>query len=774
MILGNTITAGSGQERIGAFTSLGGVFNILSLVTDAVAGYDMDGNIILANENFADLCGLSRQQLMGIDVRSLLLPPSGVPSRRGEWPFPMDGEPVTLSCRRPTTGTLVPVVVRAKPLGESDCFVLTASAAESVQIPVSYEPERSEVANIRDLAAMRRGAGPAPLNLVGNADARLASDTLAVPGTSAGESQRLLRELAGAASTGDPAGVHDLLTAELRSIVDADAAALYLAEEGGFVLKSFSGDVPEGMVPTYIEREGSVAQLPVEQTRTLAFDRAKAPGDNDPDFVCVTDKATGMAHRYGVRQVPPLASFFVVPVLFDTMVVAFSVVGWTAPHALHGHDAKVLDILAYHHATELMTAAASAQSQSSEQVQNLSSDLLVSIEEKGDKVRLEDYMDAFEALAASMDCELIPIYFNQGRRVFEAEVPEQGVVDFPFTRRQVPSDITDDGVRLVAPAKGGELEDWLASLDVPRTGFLMYVDRLAGAQRCFLVTRNADREPVDSLESTLYKRFVQDVHRLERRKSQQAQETFISRTLQTGMGNNLQTVDGLTAKAIYNSATETAYVGGDFYDLIQLPEHRACIILGDVAGKGVQAASVSAAVRTSLGAYAWEGLMPAHAVRSLNDFFLGFSSLETFATVFVGIMDLTTGLLTYCSAGHPPALLIHPQEGDIELLNEQSGVVGAFREMIYRDGRVHLHPGDELLLYTDGVTEARKPDGTFFGEIGLRDTVVRNMEAPAEELPDRILNTLFDFTESRLDDDVAMMTVRYDGIDHPEIAGGVM
>ena len=768
MILGNTITAGSGQECIGAFTSLGGVFNILSLVTDAVAGYDMDGNIILANENFADLCGLSRQQLMGIDVRSLLLPPSGVPSRRCGWPFPMDGEPVTLSCRRPASGTLLPVVVRAKPLGESDCFVLTARAAESVQVPVTYVPERSEVANIRDLAATRRCVTTAPLNLVGNADARLAADELAASAFANGESSRLLHELVSAAGTGDPSGVHDLLTAELRSVVDADAAALYLAEEGGFVLKSFSGGVPHGAVPTFIDREGSVAELPLEQTRTVAFDRAKAPGDDDPDFVSVVDKATGTALRYGVRQVPPLASFFVVPVMFGTMVVAFSVVGWIAPHALHGHDAKVLDILSYHHATELMTAAASAQSQSSEQIQNVSSELLVSIEEKGPRVRAEDYLSAFETLAGAVGCEVITLYFNQGRRVFEAEVPGQGIVDFPFTRRQMEEGEMDDGVTLVSPAKGGELEAWLSALETPRTGFLMVVDRLAGRLRNFLVVRDAALGPVDSLEATLYKRFVQDVYRLECRETQQAQETFISRTLQTGIGNNLQRVDGLTAKAIYNSATETAYVGGDFYDLIQLPEHRACIILGDVAGKGVQAASVSAAVRTSLGAYAWEGLMPAHAVRSLNDFFLGFSSLETFATVFMGVIDLSTGLLTYCSAGHPPALLLHPQDGDIELLSEQSGVVGAFREMVYRDGRVRLRPGDEVLLYTDGATEARKPDGTFFGEIGLRDTVVRNIDAPVEELPERILSTLFDFTESHLDDDVALMTVRYDGLRRPE------
>ena len=150
---------------------------------------------------------------------------------------------------------------------------------------------------------------------------------------------------------------------------------------------------------------------------------------------------------------------------------------------------------------------------------------------------------------------------------------------------------------------------------------------------------------------------------------------------------------------------------------------------------------------------------------SLNDFFLGFSRLETFATVFVGVVDVGEGTLTYCCAGHPPALLLHPAEQQTELLNVQSGVVGAFREMVYRDGHVRLRPGDELLLYTDGATEARGPDGSFFGEMGLRDAVVRNIDLDVHDIPDKIMATLYEFTDNRLDDDVAMMAVRFDGLD---------
>ena len=86
-------------------------------------------------------------------------------------------------------------------------------------------------------------------------------------------------------------------------------------------------------------------------------------------------------------------------------------------------------------------------------------------------------------------------------------------------------------------------------------------------------------------------------------------------------------------------------------------------------------------------------------------------------------------------------------------------------------GRVRLRPGDELLLYTDGATEARGADGTFFGEMGLRDAVVRNIDLDVHDIPDKIMATLYEFTENRLDDDVAMMAVRFDGLDADSTAG---
>jgi serine phosphatase RsbU (regulator of sigma subunit) len=230
------------------------------------------------------------------------------------------------------------------------------------------------------------------------------------------------------------------------------------------------------------------------------------------------------------------------------------------------------------------------------------------------------------------------------------------------------------------------------------------------------------------------------------------------------MRNELQLVEGLSSQSCYSSATEAAYVGGDFYDLVRLPERRACVIMGDVSGKGVEAASVSSAVKTALGAYAWEGLRPARMVDLLNDFLLGFSRVETFATLFVGIVDLGNGTLTYCSAGHPPAMLARASTGELVTLGVQSGVVGAFSGLRYQDGETVVRSGDVLVLYTDGVTEARNPDGAFFGEDGLRDAVSQEVSDGFEGLCDRLLHDVSTFTDYSLEDDVALVVLRFDDV----------
>lgn len=302
---------------------------------------------------------------------------------------------------------------------------------------------------------------------------------------------------------------------------------------------------------------------------------------------------------------------------------------------------------------------------------------------------------------------------------------------------------------------------WLEKFGIMATGVLVDLGFVGKVRYGCVLYRLLDRPRFSAHEVDFIQHFAQNIRDISKSAHAQAQDRHIAQALQTGMSNVLQEVPGIRAQGIYSSATEAADVGGDFYDLVRLPGARACVIMGDVSGKGVEAASVSAAVKTALAAYAWQGLAPSAMVSLLNEFLLGFSRLETFATLFVGVCDLRAHTLKYCQAGHPPALLMRARTGDIVPLSVQSGVVGAFHDMRYVDGTAALEERDVLMLYTDGTTEARAQDGSFFGEEGLCDALVREYNGRFDGLLARLLKTLDEFTAQNLKDDVAMVALQF-------------
>ena len=375
--------------------------------------------------------------------------------------------------------------------------------------------------------------------------------------------------------------------------------------------------------------------------------------------------------------------------------------------------------------------------------------------------------DVLLEVADELEAALVSVREGASDSLVVALLPLNGPVELSVDLRALEGPHLREGVAVVPVPPESELSLTLRDLGEPCVGALLDLGELGGERRRSLLLRPDGAEPLDELETEFLCDLVSDVRDIALGEEAREQDKRIAQALQTGMRNELQHVDGITAEAVYSSATATASVGGDFYDLIGLPGRRACVIMGDVSGKGVEAASVSAAVKTALGAYAWEGLAPARMVRSLNEFLLGFSRLETFATLFVGIIDLSDGMVRYCSAGHPPAIHVNADASEILTLDVQSGVVGAFHDIAYQDGVTRFSPGDVLLLYTDGTTEARDPSGAFFGEEGLRDAVMRESAAdrPFEGFVGRLLASLDAFTGNRLEDDVAMVALRFDGLD---------
>lgn len=238
-----------------------------------------------------------------------------------------------------------------------------------------------------------------------------------------------------------------------------------------------------------------------------------------------------------------------------------------------------------------------------------------------------------------------------------------------------------------------------------------------------------------------------------------AVEHRIADTLQEALLSPPIQMPGLTFGQLYRSATVASRVGGDFYDLFEVSPGVAGIIVGDVSGKGLEAAALTAIVKTAIKAHAMDGLPPAEVMARVNEFVRRESDAGSFATVFFGTLDLTTGALAYCSAGHPPAI-IRRANGSACRLATTSPLVGAFEDLGYRSDAERLYDGDILVLYTDGVTECRR-EGELFGEERLV-AFLETADAPADALPALVLEEIKRFSGGVLADDIALLALSRD------------
>ncbi len=153
-------------------------------------------------------------------------------------------------------------------------------------------------------------------------------------------------------------------------------------------------------------------------------------------------------------------------------------------------------------------------------------------------------------------------------------------------------------------------------------------------------------------------------------------------------------------------------VGGDYYDFLPYPDGRVCIVIGDVAGKGMPAALLMTSLQAKVQALAESPGDPADIVARLNRSLILTCPRNRFVTFFLVILDPATGDLAYCNAGHNPPLLV--RGGEIATLEGGGPVLGILPGMRYERQQAHMEPGDYLLLYSDGVTEATNPAGEDF------------------------------------------------------------
>ncbi len=222
---------------------------------------------------------------------------------------------------------------------------------------------------------------------------------------------------------------------------------------------------------------------------------------------------------------------------------------------------------------------------------------------------------------------------------------------------------------------------------------------------------------------------------------------------------NLPDVPGWRLAALLKPARETS---GDFYDIIPLPNGRLGLLIADVADKGMGAALFMALSRTLIRTFAVEyETQPELALSAANHRILADTHSGLFVTVFYGVLDPLSGELTYSNAGHnPPYLLSAGGENAIQELDRTGVPLGILDGVTWEQRIVHIAPGDVLLLYTDGITEAENGQGEFFDEDRLREFVRANLGRPALDIQDGLIEKVDAFVgDAPQSDDITLMVV---------------
>jgi sigma-B regulation protein RsbU (phosphoserine phosphatase) len=197
-------------------------------------------------------------------------------------------------------------------------------------------------------------------------------------------------------------------------------------------------------------------------------------------------------------------------------------------------------------------------------------------------------------------------------------------------------------------------------------------------------------------------------------------------------------------------------VSGDYYDFLDVSENGLGFVLADVSGKGVAAALLMANLQACFRSQSREALVhPASMLRAVNKLFYESTSPEHFATLFFAVYDDRNRRLCYVNCGHLPPFL-NRANGTLERLQPTATVLGVFSNWTCEEQTVDLHPGDTLVLFTDGVTEAGVENDQEFGEDGLLATIQANQGKNAEALVNEIISAV----EGETLDDVTVVAIR--------------
>ena len=218
---------------------------------------------------------------------------------------------------------------------------------------------------------------------------------------------------------------------------------------------------------------------------------------------------------------------------------------------------------------------------------------------------------------------------------------------------------------------------------------------------------------------------------------------------------------GISIATRYQAALEEARVGGDFYDIFELGEGKIGVLIGDVAGKGLQAAIRVAAARHSIRSYAYLDLSPGKVMTLVNAALIREDTdPSNLLTAFFAIVDAPNGTITYSSAGHEPPVVCNVDK-NIEELQVTGAMLGVIEDAEYSERVYKLRSGDSVVMFTDGITEARRDSSDFFDKEGIIKHLMRCCDAPPEDIASALLEAATLYAGGSLQDDAAIVVLGY-------------
>lgn len=246
----------------------------------------------------------------------------------------------------------------------------------------------------------------------------------------------------------------------------------------------------------------------------------------------------------------------------------------------------------------------------------------------------------------------------------------------------------------------------------------------------------------------------------ERREAERraAHELEIARQVQARLFP--QRLPELASLEYAGACVQTHQVGGDYYDFLDLGQARLCMVLGDIAGKGIAAALLMANLQANLRSQCATAVeQPEQLLRSVNRQFYENTAENAYATLFYSEFDDRTCRLRYANCGHLPGLVIQ-RDGTVQRLPSTATVLGLFPEWPCHTAEIQLFPGDLFAIYTDGVTEALNQRDEEFGEERLLDVMTRARDLSASHIVTNVFEEVRRFSGDRQRDDVTLIVAR--------------